>query len=237
MSAIEACLDQIAVEGLKLGIDVKAHMYPGLRPTDIAALVKPLPFKLPPEVIDFYLWQNGVRLEGQTCEIGMFPRLYFPSLARCVETTQILVSTVDRPLSQWKKSWYSLCEDFAGEYYALNSDRQEEVFGRVFAVGTLHNPFPAFWSFQTMVQSVLECYKAGAYYLDRKGFLREDLEKCHGIYRALNRGLSPLRVESQEELVAQVRRAKRIFESEGRSGLLEKLKEFAAMRKIDVDKL
>ncbi len=191
MSKITHHLLEIEVEASKLGVDLAANMNPPSTAGQVAAATKRMGIELPNEILDLYRWKNGVRLNGQPWEIRMFPRFYFLSLERSIETTNLLVATVGEKYSGWQDSWFALCSDLGGDYYAINTARIDETFGRVFSIQEECVPFAAFWSFETMLRSVLECYRAGAYYLDEDGLLQEDKEKAGQIYRQFNKGLSP----------------------------------------------
>ncbi len=191
MSAITNHLYEISVAASKLGIDLASNMNPAATPEEIESETKELPFQLPSEVLDLYRWKNGVLLRGQQCETRMVPRFYFMPLQRSVASTRFRISTVGSDYSEWRKSWYSLCEDLAGDHYALEVSRGEESCGRIYSVQGVRDPFPAFWSFEMMLRSILECYRQGAYYIDEDGCLDEDVEICDPICRQFNNGLSP----------------------------------------------
>jgi cell wall assembly regulator SMI1 len=237
MSAITTYLTQIMDEAHKLGVDIEGNMYPGASIEEIKKATRALPFDLPEDIVELYLWRNGVRLKGQSCEFRIFPRLLFQSINVSVETTRILISSSDEPLVRWRKTWYSLATDLAGDYYALDATRDGQARGRIFAVMEATDPYPAFWSFEAMLLSVLECYRMGTYFLDESGFLGEDREMSDTIYRAINRGLSPHRLESRQDLIDQVKRAKGRFENEGRPDLIQKLRELARNSRLNIDKL
>jgi cell wall assembly regulator SMI1 len=154
MSEIAKYLREMADEAFKLGIDLESNMNAAVSPEQIAIGTKELPFELPPEILELYLWKNGVRLDGKPQEIRMFPRFYFLPFQRCIETTQILISTVGKTHCQWQTSWYALCADLAGDYYAVNAAPGGGAFGRIFSVQEETEPFPAFWSFETMLLSI-----------------------------------------------------------------------------------
>jgi hypothetical protein len=191
MSTITKYLDEIAVECAKLGIDLKRDMLPGITLDRAAKVAKDLQFDLPNEIIELYLWKNGVRLEGQSCENRMIPRFYVRPLEQCVHTTKILISGIHEPNSQWRAKWFSVFEDLAGDYLAINCKAGDIDYGKIFSVEELVEPFPAFLSLEVMLYSVLECYRSGAYFIDEDGLLAEDDEIADPIYRRFNCGLSP----------------------------------------------
>ena len=189
MSNIISLLDAINIEAKQLGFDPAANMHPGLTRDQIKEVSRRLPFELPADVIEIYHWRNGVRLEGQHCEYRLFPRYCLRTIEESVQTTQLLISLADDPLIRWRHSWFGLFEDLAGDCLACETNRSGE-FGRIFASES--EIIPAFWSVETMLTSVLECYRAGAYFLDDVlGYLTEDEEISDVIYRRFNRGLSP----------------------------------------------
>jgi cell wall assembly regulator SMI1 len=190
MSTITQYLNEISEECAKLGINLDANMFPGATLAQVAEATRKLQFDLPGEVIELYVWRNGVRLNGQSSEMRIFPRFYLRPLEQSIQTTQTLVSTINEPTSQWRANWFSLFEDLAGDYLAINAVPNDSDFGKIFSVEELVAPFPAFWSMETMLYSILECYKSGAYFID-EGLLVEDPDVSEPIYRRLNKGLSP----------------------------------------------
>jgi hypothetical protein len=192
MTKISSLLDQIAKEALRLGIDVDKDMHPGLSQEEQLEATRALPFPLPMEIGELYSWKNGVRIEGQRSEIRIFPEFYFVPIDRCVSTTTTLISLVERPENQWNRAWLSIADDLFGDHLAMNAITGERDFGRIFMLSYLSDPFPAFWSFEAMLAAILECYRAGAYFLDEDGFLEERTEISKTIYEELNHGLSPL---------------------------------------------
>lgn len=237
MSRCTEMLDQIAEEAKRIGINVKEHTYPGATQRQIADAVGKLPFQIPPEVLELFLWRNGVRLAGQASEIRIFPRFVWRSIDLSVKTSLKLISASNDPEVRWRKTWYCLATDLAGDYYALDADRAGENYGRIFVITCAADPYPAFWSFEAMLASVLECYRMRAYFLDESGELTENREMSDTIYRAINNGLSPHRLESKQHLIHQVKRAKERFEREGRSDLLQKLRELSRSSDLNIEDL
>ncbi len=234
MNDVKVILQAIAIEAQKLGSEVEKYMHPAASENEIEKSINELPFDLPPNIVDLYRWRDGVRLNEQDCEFRMFPKFMFRPINIAVETTLTLVGAAADPELQWRDSWYGLATDLMGDYFAVETARGEN-YGRIFSVQQTHDPFPAFWSFITMLQSILECYKAGAYFIDDSGLLDERRELSDSIYRALNQGLSPLRFESRENLEESMKIAKRKFENEGRPDLIAKLRELADRSGLNFD--
>jgi cell wall assembly regulator SMI1 len=190
MSRIRPMLEEIATRALAIGINCAGNMNPGITLAEAKSVCQDLPYELPQDVIELYLWRNGVRLEGQSFEMRIVPKFYFRSIEVSIETTTAFACRADDPEMQWKPSWFCLCTDLGGDCLSLETNRSEQ-FGRIFAVTEIAEPFPAFWSFDTMLLSILECYRAGVYFLDEDGTLAEDYEPADSIYRRFNHGLSP----------------------------------------------
>ena len=189
MSNIISLLDAINSEAKKLGFDPAANMHSGVTLDRIAEASRELPFELPTEVVEIYRWRNGVKLGGRHGEIRLFPRCYLRSSEESIHATQEFILLANDPLMAWRPSWFRLFDDLCGDCYAIETSRTAE-FGRIFAKEM--GVFPAFWSIETMLTSVLECYRAGAYFLDDElGDLTEDEDISDAIYRRFNRGLSP----------------------------------------------
>ncbi|HWD21488.1 MAG TPA: SMI1/KNR4 family protein [Verrucomicrobiae bacterium] len=233
MSRIIVTLDEIAKEARKMGVDIESNLNPGATEKQMSNSLARLPLALPDEILDLYRWHDGVR-ERRISDARIFPRFLFPSLEDCIDTTKELCSVAGDPEIRWRASWFYLCEDLAGDYYALETN-PKVASGHIWFVSFGADPFVAFWSFETMLLSILECYKSGAYFLDADGFLDEQSELSNSIYRAHNCGLSPLRLISKEKLLKDMMQAKRKFELEMRPDLIDKLRELAGMSGINTD--
>jgi len=190
MSTTTDILEEIADEAKKLGIDVRRNTYPGATQEQLSGALKKLPFRVPLEVLELFTWRNGVRLTGQPGEIRIFPRFVWRSVELSVKATLGLVSASNDPQVRWQRSWFALLTDLFGDYYAVDADISPSSYGRIWSLQDGTDPFPAFWSFETMLVSTLECYKAGVFSLEG-GLLVDDEAAAEPIYRRLNRGLSP----------------------------------------------
>jgi hypothetical protein len=224
-------------EARKLGVEVDAYWHPPAADREIAETAAMLPFELPSDILDFYRWQDGVHLDGYTPGFGLIPRFVFPSVRESVDTTLSLVDAADDPDVRWQKTWYALATDLFGDYLSVETSGSSPNYGRLFAIVAGCEPYPAFSSFKCMLASVLECYKAAAYFLHEDGFLDERREQSHLIYRALNKELSPLHLHSKEERTEGMRRAKRQIEMERRPDLLQKLRDMCKGFGLDFDDL
>jgi cell wall assembly regulator SMI1 len=231
VSNIIATLEEIAAQALKIGMDMKSSTNPGATSMQIKGVLDRLPFRLPEGVIDFYRWRNGVQ-QARLCD-ALFPNYVFPPLEACVEETLSFIALSDSPEVVWRRSWFSFCTDLCGDGFGVDS-KSGEPFGVIWAM-KFGEAFPGFHSVHTMFESILECYKSGAYFLNKNGLLEERRELSDSIYRALNHGLSPLRLGSKEKLMNDMKQAKQKYEDEGRSDLIENLRELAKKSGFDLD--
>jgi len=223
MSEISSLLDQILRDAEEIGIAAGPYLNAGLSTAKIEELSANLPFRLPPDVVELYRWRNGMRLEGQLCEFRIIPGMVIEPLEDAVLRTNELAAAVDEPFALWKTTWYSLCTNLAGHYLALDVAAIRNDGGKVIAINMESNPYPAFQSFKQMLLSIADCYKAGVYLLDEERFLVEERRLSDIIYRLHNGGLSPILLESTNDLKSLSRRARQVFSREGRNDLLEKL--------------
>lgn len=223
MSDVVSYLNQILEEAEKIGIVAKKHLNPGLSSESIEELVAVLPFSLPRDIAEFYRWHNGMRLDGQKCEFRLLPGKIFEPLEDAIQRTQALLSVAGDPSVRWSQTWYSLCTDLAGDYFAVEADANRSNVGTIMAINVANEPYPAFRSFRTMLLSMLDCFKLGGYLLDEDGFLVEESWLADLVYRLNNGGLSPNRLMDPNEIKMCARRAREIFRRENREDLLEKL--------------
>src|SRR6202011_2909454 len=92
-----------------------------------------LPFSLTRELESIYQWRNGTKaVEGDLLEdLYFFPGFYFLSIEEAVQTYY------EREGSpQWRKAWFPLFADGAGDFYIVPCAKKKLNASRV--IGFLH---------------------------------------------------------------------------------------------------
>lgn len=130
MNKITVILNEIAQEALRLGINVNSDMNQPTSRENIAFCLKKCPLLLPQEILEVYLWKNGVRLVGQPNEIRIFPNLNILPIEDAATNSAILIGSGNS--TTWKSTWFCFCSDLAGDYYACESSAVNAGFGKIY---------------------------------------------------------------------------------------------------------
>jgi cell wall assembly regulator SMI1 len=172
----------------RLGCAVVPLIRPGLTAAEIAREEAKLPFALTEEIRAVYRWCNGVRaLDGKVlADVWFFPGFYLPRLEDAVREFE------DRKLGpQWRKGWFPLFSDGAGDFYNVACRKQTADAAPV--IGFMHgepDQNVEYLSVTTMIETLADCYRQGAFFLDPDGALDMDDEAHRKIALQHNPGVS-----------------------------------------------
>jgi cell wall assembly regulator SMI1 len=191
MSHVRSLLLEIANELLLLGVDVSRNLNSGASPVQIQQACEGLPFQLPPEVCDLFMWRNGIKEGDFEGEFRLLPRFCFRTVQESAKTSRQFSKTFGDSDEAWRSSWFYLFNDLAGDFLAYDTDPSLLTGARIIAVRHGLGTHSAFCSLEQMLSGVLECYRTGAYFLDEDGFLIDDERLADLIFKKTNNGLSP----------------------------------------------
>jgi cell wall assembly regulator SMI1 len=188
-SAIVASLERLRRPAARL-------LQPGLTRPQIATIEARLPFKLTRELVSLYRTTNGTPLKkGSTVDqLSFFPGYYLLSLEdAATEYRQ------KRSAPQWKKGWFPLFANGAGDYYAVPcAPTSPGVIG--FLRGEPDQPVE-YASVTSMFATLAECFATGAFFV-RKGDFGIDDDKHRRVAIKLNPRLALWEAEAAEEAEA-----------------------------------
>lgn len=135
-----------------------------------------------------YKWKNGIPYDTSLptnvfdfCSMGVMLPLEFISK---------LYGEGDYR-GDWEGHYFPLIGNYAGDYLLYNSDKNSDSYGMLY----LYSPSLLFIdekisyhdSIESMIQSIIECFRRGAYnYDEKRGGLDADIDLQYEIYARLN---------------------------------------------------
>ncbi len=184
---LNAALDQVVAHLTRLGRSVVSQLQPGLSAAEVARVEASLPFQLTEEVRAVYRWRNGIALD-QNKVLGdqwFFPGFYLPSLEHARERFE-----GRKRAAQWRRGWYPLFEDGAGDFYIVPC--KKKPLERAPVIGFIHGepeqPIE-YLDVTTMIETLADCYAQGAFFVNDAGILDVDDDAQERIARQHNPGV------------------------------------------------
>jgi cell wall assembly regulator SMI1 len=161
--------------------EVLARLLPGLRPDDIQRRLTDVGLGVPPDLVDLYAWRNGTRVEpgADLDSVHFFPGFWLLSLDDALTN---YVAFRDDP--RWAPSWLPVFSNGGGDFYAVNArEAPFHVIG--FLIDQPDQPVE-YESLAHMAQTLAECFQAGAFFVDDRGYLEMDDQRYAEIARRNN---------------------------------------------------
>lgn len=188
-----------------------SQLQSGLSEEEIDEKLETIPFKLPLEIHELYRWQNGSKLAGGASNlVNFFPHYVFLPLETAVRQYHELVEDLGEgdqwdeefpETGSWKTHWFPIFFFDSQVYFASCST---ELIATT-PIWNYYSMYPGpelcYDSLTAMLQTLLECYQTGAYYLNEQGTLVEDEHKSAPILRKYNPGLTDLVLEQLEHQI------------------------------------
>ncbi len=99
-----------------------------------------------------------------------FPGFIFLALDDAIDTYTSISEDY-----RWMPDWFPVFGNGGGDFYAVICDPSSKDFGAVvgFIVGETEQPLE-FESIYTMLETILDCFSGGVYYVSDQGFLEAD---------------------------------------------------------------
>ena len=178
-------LDRVLDHLERLGRATPGLIRPGIALEQLDAFEARLPFLLPEEVRQLYLWRNGTRVEegDQLDALQFFPGFYFPSLEEAIAT---FFERQDAP--QWEPGWFPVFMDGAGDFYLAVCDKDQRK-ATTEILGFLHGEpeqIVEYESLDAMTKVLEACYAEGAFFVDD-----DTLEIDDDLHRAIANRFNP----------------------------------------------
>jgi len=180
-------LDHILAHHRHLGRVLPSLLQPGLAQTEITSWESKLPFSFTLEVEAIYRWRNGTKAAtGDLLEsLSFSPGFYFLSIDEAIQT---YMERENSP--QWRKGWFPIFADGAGDFYLVICDQNKLETTNV--VGFIHGEpeqSVEYESLSAMIQTIEAGFAEGAFFLDDDNSLEIDDEKFRNIAQRFNPGV------------------------------------------------
>lgn len=207
MTALTSALERIMNWLMEHQPDYVASFQAGLKSDEIQAVEAGLGFKLPAEIYELYQWRNGTEEDTKAL---CFPTMQFLPLSKAIQCSQGCNEYIesDKEFVTEEKEWYETSPLFAfiednGDYCGVPLiDRQKEKLPVVVIFET-EMPTIFYTSLTDMMLTLAECYESGAYYLDEKGYVREDEYQAAQVLRKYNADIGERALLNFQSLLSQ----------------------------------
>ena len=184
VKALDACAAHLA----RLGCPAASLLQSGLAAAEVARVEAKLPFQLTGELRAVYRWRNGTPVkEGVILgSLWFFPGFYLPPLEDARRSFEA------RKLApQWRKGWYPLFENGAGDFYIVPC--KKKATDRAPVIGFIHGEpeqSVEYLNVTAMIETLAECYAQGAFFVNADGLLDIDDDAHARIARLHNPGVT-----------------------------------------------
>ncbi|MGI4791968.1 MAG: hypothetical protein ACRYFS_24360 [Janthinobacterium lividum] len=183
--SLEMALEAVLTQLVRLERPLVSLLQPGLTREAIDEIADPLPFKLPEELYQLYMWRNGIQAGSHEDTVFFaHPASYFAPLDLAVDASTYL--SEDLMTNPLRETWEPLEFKPSAYYFDLFSDPGDSDFLVPCATIPLEKPPIVFWSpelgtprirytnLESMMWTIAACYESGAYFL-KKDFENEPL--------------------------------------------------------------
>jgi cell wall assembly regulator SMI1 len=165
-------LDDIFRALVELGRPVVSLLQPGRSRMEIAEAFSKAGLNLPEELVHLYGWRDGTSIPEATIldDIHFFPGFYLLSLDHALAQYLALRGDI-----RWNSSWFPLFGNGGGDFYAINlpvdGDDRGVIVGFMLSESTQPIEYE---SLQSMVATLAESYREGAFFVTSEGWLEMD---------------------------------------------------------------
>ena len=143
-------------------IETKENLRAGLSQGQLEEILKDFPFYLPKEVMELYQWHDGTEVDHYG-DCQLFHYHTFLPIKYALNVRESFLPTEKDDYSYFQPELLPLFE-FEGEFYCTQYSKESSETAPVWFI--YHDDSVVYDSLTTMLQSILECYKTGAYLLN-----------------------------------------------------------------------
>ena len=128
-------------------------------------------------LVALYAWRNGVpNMDEQTIgKVELFARAIMLPLQDAIEHYNYATSN-----EIWDLNLFPIFTNGGGDYLLFDTDKQGGMGGQMFiyapSILLTEQPVSIYDDIATMFETVLACYKQGAYQFDQDGFIEVDYQ-------------------------------------------------------------
>ena len=183
MEPLTPYLDQILEWHNKLGTPLSAQLQPGLGADEIRKKIAVLPFKMPDEFIELYMWRNGTPARIQDWVSFVGNNRFLP----LEEALDIFREAHPVMQSFYKISdWVMTFMDWSGEGYGISSVRESDSTAPVVNLFEGEGVNIVFECLAQMLKTIVASFEAGVFSLGEDGDLDTDFYKLGEVAHRLN---------------------------------------------------
>jgi len=153
-----------------------AQLQDGISQVEIEERIAPFNLSFPPEVFELFKWKNGIKESSDETIVDslLFPWGIMESMDRLVDVYKSFTSE-----GYFSKEYFPLFTSGGGDYILVNCNKDDDFYRYVYwhSLALYGTELDARYdSLSTLLQCVLECFEAGAYYFEGGALeIKEDL--------------------------------------------------------------
>jgi len=183
MEHLTPYLDQILEWHNRLGTPLAAQLQPGLGDVEIRKKIAVLPFKMPEEFIELYMWRNGTPGHPQDWVSFMSNNRFLPlddALDIFREAHPIMQQFYE--ISDWVMTFM----DWSGDGYGISAVRESDSTAPVVNLFEGEGVNIVFESLAQMLKTIVASFEVGVFSLGEDGDLETDFYKLGEVAYRLN---------------------------------------------------
>ena len=183
MEHLTQYLDQILERHTRLGSPLSEHLQPGLSADEIRKKIAVLPFKMPDEFVELYMWRNGIPARDQEWVSFMVYHRFLPleeALDIFQETHPIIEHFYENP------DWVMTFMDSSGDGYGISAVKESVSTAPVVFLFEGEGVNIVFESLAQMLKTMVASFEAGVFSLGGDGDLETDFDKLGEVAHKLN---------------------------------------------------
>jgi hypothetical protein len=183
METLTHYLDQILEWHTKLSSPLSKYLQPGLSVDEIRRKIAVLPFKMPEEFIELYVWRNGTPARNRDW-VSLIEFHRFLSLEEAIETFQDSYPIMKEFYE--KTDWIMTFEDGSGDGYGISAIEKDTAAAPVVFLFEGEGINIVFESLTQMMKTMVASFEAGVFTMGSDGDLATDFFKLGKVAHRLN---------------------------------------------------
>lgn len=189
--SIASLLDTIVEHLARSNYPIAECLRPGLVQSEVLRHINALPIQLPSEIVEVFMWRNGVERSVQKClQYALItPDFFLLSLDEAINYYEGFQTASNIDPERYDSNWFPLFANGGGDYYFINCDREaHSIIGYFSHYDELDESPPVLYtSLSMMLATIIRCYQEEAYYV-LNGRIEGDLQKEASISQLINSG-------------------------------------------------
>jgi hypothetical protein len=183
MEPLTQYLDQILDWHNRLGTPLSAHLQPGLSADEIRRKIAVLPFKMPDEFIELYMWRNGIPARSPEW-VSFIEDHEFICLEQAIDFFQETYPIMQHYYEN--SDWVMTFHDGGGDGYGSSAVTEGGSAAPVVLLAQGDGVNVVFKSLAQMMKTMVASFEAGAFSFEKDEGLDTDFHKLGEVAHKMN---------------------------------------------------